>query len=203
MKTIELPHIKMEYCENCFKYRVDHPPENVFHGINSEHLKKQGLVINPVPDVDRDFYKRYEEYFPKPGIRLGPLEICGFSNPNYDSYLAFDVETLKENNPDILFVNYDFWCSLAFYDLSEEEIRIEEEQLFVDDYTTDETIEVVVGKLDMNLVSFALSSSDRAYKVLQELRKKLRKDFEITRADDLVSIVRKGITCDVECDCGL
>lgn len=208
MKTLEVQYIKMKYCERCFKYKVDHPPEYVFHGINSEHLKCQGRVINPIidkinPAIGKSFFhRRYEEYFPNPRIHLGPLKICSLGNPNYDSWLAFDIETLKENNPDINFVRYDSWCALAFHDLPEKERRAKEERLFVDKYTTQDTIEVIVGSLDTRLMSFALSSSDKAYQVLQELKRELRKDFEIARADDLVSIIRKSMMCDVECNCG-
>jgi hypothetical protein len=126
-KEVRVGSIIMEYCPNCYNYKITHDKNILFHGMKTEYLKNfSNFVIIPRQNPGDLFYKicRYYFYYLKePKIHLSSLDRAGLENPDYDVHFAFRLENLKTRINSLLYINGNLWDFLAFYDCSEEERR--------------------------------------------------------------------------------
>jgi hypothetical protein len=133
-------------------------------------------------------------YLKEPKIHLSSLDRAGLANPDYDVHFAFRLENLKTRINSLLYINGNLWDFLAFYDCSEEERRKKETRLFLNDYKYipgKVWTEVVVDKIDLRWMEFAITYSKKAYDILLDYLAPLSNDLKIYRGDKMRTIIRK------------
>jgi hypothetical protein len=63
-KEIRVGNIIMEYCPNCYNYKITHDKNILFHGMKTEYLKNfSNFVIIPRQNSGDPFYKICRYYF--------------------------------------------------------------------------------------------------------------------------------------------
>ncbi|MEM4263548.1 MAG: hypothetical protein QW666_01470, partial [Candidatus Woesearchaeota archaeon] len=141
--------------------RAEYNGTHVYHGISFKNIKKHhGGVIDPAnfaPEDDiAECVKNYFKILGKRYVHLGSLDTAGLQNPAYDLHFCFDINKLKQVSKEILFLNYDLWTRIGFYEQPKRDYRKYQKNLFLDDYTTETETEVLVDKLDTKAAEYVL-----------------------------------------------
>lgn len=193
-KKVQLEEITLSYCPRCFEYEAEHPPQTVFHGLQSSFLPRHpGGILKPA--LDREFLERecknYLRYLQRERLHLGPLDIAGLSTDDCDLQFAFGLETLKKTYPKIEFMDHRLWSILGFCDVEEKDREDFESRLFLPDYSynPEDPVEVLLDELDLSLAAYVLTYSPPASEAASQLKKTLPK-FNILDARELRRITQ-------------
>ena len=155
-------------CDDCKEYKIENNPNLIFHGINSEHLRKQSSpILVPKGNPTAPYYF---SYLPKRFLHLGPISIAGLLSKDTDLFFGFDLNEIKRKYPQIQYMDFNTWEILAFHSnsLDEKQIVKLKRELFVPEYRAATLTEALLDELDCSRTKVLISKTEGVREVAKE-----------------------------------